>query len=160
MNFLNESTNWVLISFLIFVVMFFRFGWKQVLAKLDGRISDIKSEIDTAEALRREAQDMLAQYQNRHRDAMKEAAEISARAQTQADTIRAKAEADLRDTLARREKQLEERLNRIEAAAEAELRAATAAIALQAADTVIRKGLDAKGHAALVDKSVTALSAI
>lgn len=160
MAFLENATNWVLISFVIFAVVFFRVGWKQVLAKLDGQIASIRNEIDAAEKLRREASDMLDQYQARHRDAMKEAAEIAARAKTQAEAIRTKAEEDLRDTMARREKQLNERLTRIEQAAEAELRAATAEIALKASETVIRKGLDAKGQAALVDKSVSALSAI
>ncbi|NBX66909.1 MAG: hypothetical protein EBQ96_07940 [Proteobacteria bacterium] len=160
MAFLENATNWVLISFVIFAVVFFRVGWKQVLAKLDAKIDSIRNEIDAASKLRLEAADMLAQYQARHASAMKEAAEISARAKTQAEAIRAKAEDDLRETLARREKQLAERLTRIEQAAEAELRAATAAIALSASDTIIRKGLDAKGHSALVDQSVSSLSGI
>ncbi len=160
MDFLNEATNWVLISFVIFAVVFFRVGWSRVLAKLDGRIGEIRNEIDAAEKLRAEAADMLAQYQARHRDAMNEAAGISARAKTQAETIRVRAEEDLRETLARREKQLAERLNRIEQAAEAELRAATADMALKASETIIRKGLDAKGQSALVDKSIAGLSAI
>ncbi|MBU6234913.1 MAG: hypothetical protein KGQ41_03635 [Alphaproteobacteria bacterium] len=160
MTYLSDATFWVLLSFLIFVGVFIRVGWSQVIAMLDGRIGEIRSEIDTAEKLRREAADMLAQYQARHRDAMKEAAEIAGRAKVQAETIRAKAEADLRETMARREKQLADRLTRIEQAAEAELRQATAALALKASETVIRKGLDAKGQAALVDQSVAALKAI
>lgn len=159
MNFLHDATNWVFISFVIFAVLFLRFGWKGVLAKLDGRIAEIRNELDTASRLRAEAEAMLAQYQAKHRDAMKEAEEITARARAQAQTIREKAEADLRESLARRERQLEDRLTRIGQSAEAELRAATAEIALRAANTVIHKGLDAKAQGALVDKSVAAIAA-
>jgi F-type H+-transporting ATPase subunit b len=158
-GFLHEPTNWVFISFVIFVVLFIRFGWEKVTAKLDGRIARIREDLATAERLRKEAQDMLAQYQQKHRDAMHEAQEIAARARAQVETIRKKAEDDLRETLARREKQLEERLNRIAQAAEDELRKATAELALRASEALIRKSLDAKGQAALVDKSLANLPA-
>ncbi len=158
MSFFQDPANWVFLSFCLFAIAFVRVGWKQVLAMLDGRIEDIRHDIDAAAQLHREATAMLADYQNRQRNALKEAEEITARARAQAETIRAKAEADLRDTIARRERQLEDRLARMEQAAMAELRAATAALAVKAAEDVIRKELDAKGQAALVDQSVGAIA--
>lgn len=156
-GFLYDATNWVLISFVIFAVVFIKYGWSSVLAKLDGRIAEIRNELATAEKLRIEAQQMLAEYQAKHRDAMNEAAEMASRARAQAETIRERAEDDLAETLARREKQLEDRLNRIEQAAEAELRQATADMALKASESIIRQSLDAKGQSALVDKSLASL---
>jgi F-type H+-transporting ATPase subunit b len=154
MEFLHEPTNWVFLSFVIFAVLFARYGWKNVAAKLDGRIDEIRSELKSAETLRNEAQAMLAEYQAKHRDAMKEAQDIAVRARQQAKAIQEKAEADIAETMVRREKQLEERLNRIEAAAEAELRRATAELAIKAAEAQIRKSLDGD---ALIDKSIAAL---
>lgn len=159
MEFLNDPLNWVFISFVIFAGLFFKFGWKNVTAKLDGRIAEIRAELTSAETLKRDAETLLAEYQQKHRDAMKEAGEIAARAKAQAQTIHAKAEEDLKETLARREKQLTERLARIEASAEAELRKAMAAVALAASETLIKKSLDAKGQAALADKAIAALPA-
>lgn len=158
-GFLAEPTNWVLLSFIVFVLLFIRFGWDKVAGGLDARIAEIRDELAQAEKLRLEAQEMLDQFQKKHRDAMKEADEISARARAQTETIRKKAEADLKETLARREKQLQERLDRIEQAAEAELRAATADLAIKASEALIRKSLDAKGQAALIDKSLSNLPA-
>ena len=60
MAFLNEATNWVLISFVIFAIGFWKLGLKQMLGKLDRRIEEIRKEIETAESLRVEAQELLA----------------------------------------------------------------------------------------------------
>jgi F-type H+-transporting ATPase subunit b len=157
-EFLHEPTNWVLISFLIFCGVFAKFGWAKVVGGLDARIAEIRTELDTAEKLRVEAQDMLVAYQRRHRDAMIEANDIKFRAMAQADTIRAKAEADLKEVLERREKQLQDRLTRIEASAEAELRKITAALALQASENLIRQSMDAKTQDQLADQSIKALA--
>jgi len=158
MGFFQEPTNWVLLSFVIFVAGFAYKGWSHVLARLDGRIAEISAELETAAKLHREAADMLAQYQARQRDALGEAATITARAREQAEGIRIRAEYDLKETIARRERQLEERLGRIEQNAIAELRAAAASIALEASESLIRKGLDAKGQIALVDKSTASIT--
>lgn len=156
-GFLSEPTNWVLISFVVFVALFVRYGLTTVLGKLDGRIVQIRDDLANAEKLRVEAQEMLVQYQRRHRDAMHEAEEIAASAHKQTEGLQAKAEEDLRDMIARREKQLEDRLNRIEAAAVAELRRATAELAVKTSEALIKKSLDAKGQSNLVDKSVANL---
>lgn len=159
MEFLNEPLNWVAISFLIFAAGFAAFGWKKVIGKLDLRIAEIRIELNTAQRLHHDAQTLMEEYQAKHRDAMKEAADMKARAVAQAEAIREKAEADLRETLARREKQLQDRLARIEASAEAELRKATAAIALQASENLIRASLDAKAQDQLADQSMKAMAA-
>lgn len=156
-GFLGDATNWVFLSFLIFVALFLRYGLKRVLGTLDKRIDEIRTEIDAAQALKREATDMLATYRQRHHDAMDEAAEIAASARRQAQALQDKAEADLQETIARREKQLTERLARIEAAAETELRKATADIALKASEQLIRKNMDAKAQSALADQAISNL---
>jgi len=158
MGFFQEPTNWVFLSFVIFAVGFAYKGWSHVLARLDGRIAEISAELETAAKLHREAADMLAQYQTRQREALSEADTITARAREQAESIRIRAEYDLKETIARRERQLEERLARIEQSAIAELRAAAASIALEASESLIRKGLDAKGQIALVDKSTASIT--
>lgn len=156
-EFLQSTNVWVAFSFILFAVVFMKYGWSVVISKLDGGINQIRDNLAQAEALRIEAEKMLADYQARHRDAMHEADDIIARAQEQAAAIREQAEADLQDTLGRREKQLDERLSRIEATAQAELRAHTAQLALRASEDLIRKSLDAKGQKSLVEQSITAI---
>lgn len=154
---LQDTNIWVVFSSVLFLAVFIKFGWKVAMGMLDAGIDKIRDNLAQAEKLRLEAEAMMADYQARHRDAMKEAEDIIARAHAQAQTIRAKAEDDLKATLIRREKQLEDRLARTQAEAEAELRAHTASLALKASEALILKSLDKKGQAALVSQSIDAI---
>ena len=78
MEFLSDTGSWVLISFLIFAFLAYTKGKAAFLNMLDSRIEAIKNEIETAESLRVEAQELLAQYQRKQRDAAKEAEEAAA----------------------------------------------------------------------------------
>ncbi len=159
-NFLGEGheANWVLLSFLIFAAIAYKFGRKAILAKLDGRIDEIRKEIETAESLRVEAQEMLAQYQRKQRDAIKDAEDIIRNAKVHADKIRKTAEAELEENMKRREQLLTERLKRMEEAAIHEIQAHAADLAISATAQVIASELDKQKNEKLVDESIKSLS--
>src|SRR5690349_3157058 len=110
---LGDAHIWLVLSFAIFVAIVWKLGKDKFLAMLDGRIQSIRDEIKIAGNLRIEAQELLAQYQRKHRDAVKDAEKIIKTAEQQAEEVRRKAEAELSETIANREKQLEERLERM-----------------------------------------------
>jgi len=155
---LEDTHTWVTISFVIFVAMAFKFGRKSVLGGLDKKIEAIRTEIQTAETLRVEAQELLAQYQRKQRDAEKEAEQIVASAKRHADRIREAAEAELVETMNRRETQLSARLKRIEENAVAEIQAQAAELAVAATTEIITRTLDDKSGAALADESVASIA--
>ena len=103
---LHDSHVWVLISFLLFVGGFAKFGWGKLTAVLDAKITAIKSEIETAEALRTEAQALLNDYRYKQHAAEEEAKQIIAQAHAHADQLKKQLESELEDTAARREAQL------------------------------------------------------
>lgn len=138
----HDTNLWVLFSFILFVVVAYKLGAKHVTGGLDARISEIRTEIATAEALRVEAQELLTQYQQKQRDAETEAAAMVANAQAQVDTIRKAAEAELEESAARREAQLTERLKRIEDKAMADIQNHAAAMAVEAARQIIAQSMD------------------
>lgn len=154
MHILNDPTIWLLFSFLIFAGILWNFGKSALLSMLDARIKIIREELNAAENLRVEAQEMLAQYQRKHRDAVREAEKIIATAEKQAEDIRKKAEADLDETIARREKQLKERLERLQQNARDEIRQYAANLALEATAQIIAKNVDSRTNAELVDQSI------
>lgn len=158
MEFLNDANNWVLISFLIFVAIFMKFGKNALLGKLDARIAEIKREIETSESLRIEAQELLAQYQRKQRDAAKEAEAIVSHARESATQIRREAEAALKDTMARRESQLQERLQRMEEKAMNDIRAYAAELAVRATREIIVTEMDESTNAGMVDNSIKAVA--
>ena len=159
MELLGDSTIWLLISFIVFAVIVWRAGRQAFINMLDKRIADIKQEIETAETLRVEAQELLAQYQRKHRDALKEAEGIIANAESHAEEIRKQAEADLKEIMARREKQLKERLERMEKTAAASIQRYAADLAIEATREIIAKQLDKKSNENLVDKAIKDVAA-
>ena len=153
----HSAATWVAISFVIFAVFAFKLGRKSILNGLDARINEVKDEIDTAERLRVEAQELLAQYQRKQRDAEKEAGKIISSAQKQAELIAKTSEAELNETITRREAQLTERLKRLEDNAVAEIKSHAADIAVAATTEVIAQTLDAKTNANLNEQTISAL---
>jgi F-type H+-transporting ATPase subunit b len=155
---LQDVHIWVAISFVLFAVGLVKFGRKAFLGKLDARIAEIRKEIDTAAALRQEAQDLLTLYQRKQQDAEKEAQALIDNAKHHAAEIRKQADAEREDILRRREQQVEERLRRMEAAAVQEIRAYAAELAVKATTEIIAAKMDDKTNARLVEQSVKQLA--
>lgn len=151
--FLDEYT-WYTISFIAFAAICYKFGKPAILGYLDKRIAEIREEIETAENLRVEAQEMLAQYQRKHKDAVKDAEAIIENAKSQAKEIQKKAEKDLDETIARREKQLADRLERVKQNAKDEILEYASSLATAATREIIIEKMDKKANEKLVDDAI------
>lgn len=154
MELLADATVWLLISFIIFTVILWRAGKSAVVSMLDDRISTIQKDIETAENLRTEAQELLAQYQRKHRNAVKDAEKIIANAESHAEEIRKQADKELKELMARRKKQLEERLANMEKNAAAQIQKYAADLAIKATKEIIANQLDKKSNENLVDQAI------
>lgn len=154
MELLNDAQVWYLLSFLVFVVIAFRFGKSSFLNTIDSRIAEIQKEISTAESLRVEAQEMLAQYQRKQRDALQDAEKIINDAKEQAKEAQKQAEQSLKESMKRREAQLQDRLKRMEQNAIQEIQSHAADLAINAAKEIITETLDKKAGEKLVDQSI------
>ncbi len=155
---LHNTTVWVAISFMIFVALAVKLAGGKVLGELDKKIASIKAEIETAQRLKAEAQALLADYENRQRDAEKEAAALLASAKAQAKDIMARAERDLQEAIVRREQSLSDRIRRVEEGAVAEIRARAAELAVNATREIINRSLDEKAAVRLADDSMNTIS--
>lgn len=153
----NNTGIWVAISFIVFITVAFKLSRKSVLGALDSRIDEVKNEIETAERLRVEAQELLAQYQRKQRDAEKEANEIIAHAKSQAEQMAKTSEAELEETLSRRETQLTERLKRLEESAISEIQSHAAELTVAATTEIIIQTLDKKTNSDLNEKTISSL---
>lgn len=154
MDFLLDTNVWYAISFALFAFVVWKYGKPALLGFLDNRIEAIREEIETAESLRVEAQEMLAQYQRKHKDAVKDAEAIISNAKQQAKDIQKQAEKDLDETIARREKQLEERLERMKQNAKDEILDYASNLAIAATKEIITEKLDKKANEKLVDQAI------
>lgn len=151
---LENTTFWVLVAFVVFCVIAFRFGRQSVLGTLDSRTNKIRSEIEEAERLKGEAQDLLAEYQRKHRDAVSEAENILKIAQDQAELIKQEAFDRLQKQLKTREEQASAKIQLAEEQAIRDVRNQIIDVATAAAADILAKQNEGKAGDDLVDQSI------
>ena len=121
---------------------------------LDLRARKIKSDLDEAEQLLKDAQDLLATYQKKQRDASQEADDIRRRSETEVARMTEQGQAQLEESLARREKLAVERIAQAEATALIEIRARTVDIAIDAAHDLLAERLPKKTAKTMIDEAI------
>ena len=154
---MNAPEFWVAIAFVIFVALVWKKASVAIGTMLDGRAERIRSELDEAERLHKDAQALLNGYQSRLADAQKEAEAVLAHAREEAARLRSQAGSDLEASLKRREAQAMDRIAQAEAAALAEVRNLTVDIAIGASKRVLSGGLPAAQADKLIEQSISEL---
>ncbi|MEO1250768.1 MAG: F0F1 ATP synthase subunit B [Pseudomonadota bacterium] len=155
---LADSSFWVLIAFIIVIGVFARAGVHKMIASgLDKRANRIADEINEARKMREEAQELLAQYQRRQREAESEAAAIIEQAKKDAKIMVTEAREKLNAQMERRAKAAEDKIARAEAQALSEVRGQAADVAVAAAREIIRERMDSGAQSAFVDKAIAEL---
>jgi len=154
MAFLNDPTFWVLVAFIIFIAATARPISRLALAGLDKRADKIRADLEEAEKLRQEAQDLLAGYQRKQRDAIEEAEAIVAHAKEEAERLAQQGIERLEAALERREKLTLERIAQAEAKALDTVRTKTVDVALDATRDFLSHKLKGKQADALIDAAI------
>lgn len=146
---------WVAIAFVVFLLVLLYYRVPSLIAKsLDDRAEAIRKELDEARRLREEAQNLLADYQKKHRNAGQEAESILELARREAEVIAQETRASLKDMLERRTQQAEDKIARAEAQAVDDVRAAAIEVAVAAAEKILREKASGAGGSSLVDQSI------
>ena len=132
-----DATFWVGAAFVLFVGILVYFKVPGMLTgALDERAKKISDDLDQARELREEAQVLLATYQRKQRDALKEAEEIIVHAKDEAMREAEQAEKKLEEAVARRQQAALNKIALAEAQAEYEVRDTAIEIAIAAATAV------------------------
>ena len=149
---------WVAIAFVVFVLILLYYRVPALIAKsLDDRSEAIRRELDDARRLREEAQNLLADYQKKHRNVGQEADTILELARGEAEAFAQETRASLKDMLERRTRQAEDKIARAEAQAVDEVRAAAIELAVAAAEKILREKASGAGGVSLIDQSIREL---
>ncbi len=144
---------WILFSALLVWGVIWAKGRKPLLDALDSRTARIKSDLEEAERLKAEAEQLLADYKKKQSDAVETAKKIIANAEETVSEMQKKATQDIAESLKRHETMLMERISRAEAAAVQELRHQAADIAAAAAKHLLVGAMDKHGDK-LVDSAI------
>ena len=146
---------WVLIAFLIFAGMLVSMKVPATVGKaLDDRAAGIRKDLDDAARLRKEAEQLLADYQRKAREAEAEAKSIIEAAKREAENLAAETKKALAKSIERRTKLAEDKIARAEAQAVSEVRATAVDVAVSAAETLLKAKLAGATATGLVEHSI------
>ncbi|PBC11723.1 F0F1 ATP synthase subunit B [Mesorhizobium sp. WSM3859] len=144
------ATLWAAIALFIFLGAVIYLKVPGMLTKsLDARAAKISGELEEARKLREEAQQLLGQYQQKRKEAEKEAADIVAAAKREAELLASEAHKKTEDYVARRTALAEQKISQAEREAVSEVRASAVDIAIEAARALLAAKVDAKAGADL-----------
>jgi len=151
---------WVAVSFVVFLAILFYYKVPKLVAKaLDDRAEAIRGELDEARRLRVDAQNLLADYQQKHRNVAGETDAIVEQARREAEAFAHETRAAFNGLLERRSKAAEEKISRAQAQALDEVRAKAVDVALAAAEKILRERVAGADGAALLEQSIRDLKA-
>ncbi len=145
---------WTLLVFGVSMFLLAKFAFPPIRANLDRRQKAIEDSIDTAERTRQEADEILAEYRERLKEARVQAEEIVGRARRTAEDAEHDATIAARE---RREQLLEQTRHDIEAEtrrAIGQIRDEVAALTVLATEKVTRKTLTADDQRRLVEEAL------
>jgi F-type H+-transporting ATPase subunit b len=148
---------WTLVVFGLSMFLLGKLAFPRIAEALDRRQHAIEESIDTAERIRKEADEILAEYRQRLSEARSQADEIVARARKTGEAAEAELVSDGR---AKREELMEQTRRDIEAEtrrAILEIRAEVADLTVLATEKVTRKTLTDSDHKRLVDEALAEL---
>jgi len=150
-----NATQWVAVGMLIvFGIMLWVKVPSLIGGMLDKQIAEIKKTLDEAANLRKEAEELKAEYEAKTAGAQAEAEALMDSAEKEAAALVEQAQADTKALVARRKKMAEEKIAAAERSAIAEVRAKAATAATAAAQALIAEQHDATADKALVDKAI------
>ncbi|WP_040854805.1 F0F1 ATP synthase subunit B [Phyllobacterium sp. YR531] len=151
-----DATFYALVGLILFLALVVYLKVPGVVGKsLDARADKIRDELEEARRLREEAQSLLAEYQRKRKEAEKEASDIVAIAQREAQGLLEEAKKKTEDYVARRNKLAEQKIAQAEVEAVNEVRSSAVDIAVAAASKILSEKVDAKTSADLFKSSLS-----
>jgi len=146
--------SWTPLAFLVAFLVLRRYAWPAITEALDKRQRAIEESIDTAEAARRDAAELLDEYRARLREARAQAEDIVSRARRAGEEHERES---LAEAKVRRDELLEQTRRDIEAEtrrAIQEIRNEVADLTVLATEKVTRRSLDEDDQRRLVEEAL------
>ena len=148
---------WTLVLFGLSMLILWKLAFPRISAALDRRQRAIEESIETAEEVRRQADELLAEYRERLAEARRQAEEIIERARKAGEVHERESESDAK---ARREQLMEQARRDIESEtrrAIQEIRQEVADLTVLATEKVTRKTLTEEDQRRLIEEALSEL---
>lgn len=150
-----DATFWATVGLVLFLAILVYFKVPRMIGgSLDDRAERIRTELEEARRLREEAQQLLAEYQRKRKEAEQEAGEIVEQAKQEATHIVAEAKARTQEYVARRTTLAEQKIAQAEREAVNAVRSNAVDVAVAAATRLLEERADADVTARLFQSSL------
>jgi len=150
----QDTTFFVAVAFVLFFVFFGKKLFGAMNASLDERSQKIQDQIEEATRLREEAQELLASYEKKQHEALKEAESIVKAAKDEAERLSVEAAEQLEASLKRSEQMAKDRIAQAETQAIAEVRTLAVNIAMEATKSILASDVSDAKASALIDDAI------
>ena len=160
MELLLDSHFWVGVAFVVLMVILVFAGVHTMAWKALGDAgAKVQAQLDEADALRVEAQALLAQVKEQKAASDQLAVEMLANAKDEAKRLQAEAQVKLAEQIERRGVMAERKIAQAEAQAEADVRAAAVDLAAAMAERVLVSRVGAASSDPLIDAAISQMGA-
>lgn len=151
---------WTIITFAVLLLILWKAAWKPVVEALDARAEKVRSDIESADRSRLEAEKLLNQHKEMMAEAKNEAATIIANGKSAAENIRNeiidKANADAKDLSERVKKEI----NLAKDKALSEIKAEVVILSTEIAAKIISKNLNPDDQKVLVQETLNKVGTV
>jgi F-type H+-transporting ATPase subunit b len=133
-----DATFWVAISFVIFCLIIIYKKIPQTISNLlDGKINEIRSEIDNAKNLKRESEELLQKYKNKTEAAHAESNQIINSEKKETEIFIKESEKKFEQLIDNKKKSLEQKLDQMKIKAMKDIQNISNKIAIEAVKKII-----------------------
>jgi F-type H+-transporting ATPase subunit b len=150
---------WGTFSFVLLLIVLWKFAYPPVVKQMQARTEKIRNNIDEAQKVRNEAEQILADYQRQLADARSEANRIIEEARQAAEQLRQEMVRRADEEVAELKQRTAADLRAAQERAISELRNQVRGLALELAEKVIGANLDRDRNLTLIDQYIAELDA-
>ncbi len=151
---------WTIITFVVLLLILWKAAWKPVVEALDARAEKVRSDIESADRARQEAEKLLTQHKEMMEQARNEAAKIIADGKSAAENIRNeiidKANSDSKELSERVRKEI----NLAKDKALSEIKAEVVILSTEIAAKIINKNLNPDDQKVLVEETLNKVGTV
>ncbi len=141
-----DAKTLLALSTILLIIIAFRPLIRKVKSALEHRQQLISKQLSEAESLRIEAEQLLANYQRKHQEAVEEARRMLEDAEEQVRILAAKAEKDIEETIQRRMRAASERIEIKEKQVIEAAYSQAITLAVKVTEQVISQQMDSSAH--------------
>jgi len=158
LNILDDSTLWVAVSFIVFIVLVYRPLKKIIIDSLDKKILELKSQLDESKKLKKEAEELLNEHILKDKENQKRIENLKTQTKTESLKIKEKIEDDLNFTLKRKKLNFQQLSSQMEKKIKQEIKNEIIKKTLLYKEFRIKKNIKNTHNLKLIDDSLTKLN--